>query len=341
MKTFASDNFSGVHPEVLLALAEANVGHAMAYGADPLCKKVREQFSELFEQYVEVFFAFNGTGANNIALRAGLSPWGRVVCSDCAHLVCDESTAPASFLGCLVSTVPACDGKILLEHLHGFAKQKGNVHQAQPQMLTLTQSSECGTVYSCAEIAALCEFAHAHGMFVHIDGARIANAVAFSGVSPKQMFGETGVDVISFGGTKNGGMFGEAVVFLNTKLAENFSYIHKMGMQLPSKSRFVASQFHALLKNELWLRIAKHSNAMAQIFATEARKRNSVKILYPVQANAVFAELSIDLAARLKEKAFFWEWSHVSAPEGRTVARFMTTFDTTEDEILSFWNGVD
>jgi threonine aldolase len=340
MKCFASDNFSGVHPEIMQALLKANVEHSMAYGGDPWSERARSQFSVAFEHHVEVFFAFNGTGANNLALRAGVSPWGRILCSECSHLICDESTAPAVFLGNLLSPVSAPQGKIDVEQLQKFLKHLGNPHQAQPQMISITQSTECGTLYSCDEIASICEFARAHGMFVHVDGARIANAVAASGVSLRKMLVDTGVDVVSFGGTKNGAMFGEAVVFLNPLLAKNFSYIHKMGMQLPSKTRFIAAQFDALLQNNLWLTIAKHANTMAKIFEREALKHPDVRILYPVLANAVFAELPQDLAEQLKQRSFFWGWNNDLVREGHVGARFMTTFDTTEEEILAFWGSL-
>lgn len=330
-KTFASDNFAGVHPDVLAAIGNVNQGHAMAYGGDEVTERVSARFRELFAAPVESFLVWSGTGANIVALAGLLKPFEAVVCAATAHINVDECGAAERILGCKLILIPTADGKITPEsirpHLHAF----GNEHHAQPKVVSITQSTEYGTLYSVEEIQDIAAFAHGNGMFLHVDGARIANAAAALDVSLKELITDTGVDVLSFGGTKNGMMGGEAVVFLRPDLAKDAKYYRKQLTQLPSKMRYIAAQFEVLLSNELWLNNARHSNAMAQRLATEVARVPGVEITQPVAVNAVFARIAKDRIAPLQAEMFFWPWNEEAGE-----VRFMTAWDTTEEDIAAF-----
>jgi threonine aldolase len=331
MKSFGSDNHSGAHPRVLQAIAAANEGHAVAYGDDPLTAGVEACFRELFGDSAEVFFVFNGTGANVLALSCITDSYGAVVCSSTAHIWTDECGAPEKQCGCKLLPVDTSDGKLtpaLVEgHLHGF----GAPHHSQPQAISISQPTELGTLYTVDEIRALAELAHRHGIKLHVDGARLANALAATGATPHEMITATGVDALSFGGTKNGMVGGEAVVFPAGGMADAAPYRRKQSMQLPSKMRFVAAQFDAVLRDGLWLRMAAHSNAMARLLAGGAAQIPGVELTRKVQVNGVFARLPQDAIARLQEHYFFYVWN-----EERREVRWMTSFDTTERDVEEF-----
>src|ERR1035437_5542982 len=266
---FASDNNAGVHPDILKAIVNANSGHAIAYGGDFYTEQAIEKFKKYFGDHVSVYFVFLGTAANVLSLKALTNSYHAVICADTAHIHTDECGAPEKFNGCKLITVPTGNGKITPEeikkHLHGF----GFEHHAQPKVISITQSTEMGSVYSLQEIKTLANLAHEHEMYLHVDGARIANAAVSLGKSFKEMITDSGVDILSFGGTKNGLMYGEAVIFLKEGLDENFKYYRKQGMQLASKMRFIAAQFLGYFENELWRKNAEHANHMAQLLARE------------------------------------------------------------------------
>lgn len=330
-KSFASDNYSGIHPEVLDAIVRANSGHVGAYGNDPYTQSAIAKFREQLGPDIEVFFVFNGTGANVTGLKAVTRSYHSIISSSLAHLHVDECGAPEQVIGCKVLTVETEDGKItpagVKQHLYGF----GDQHHSQPRVICITQSTEIGTVYRTEEIKALADLAHAHGMYLHMDGTRLANAAAFLDVPLRALTTDAGVDILSFGGTKNGMMIGEAVIFFNKELAHDFTFIRKQSMQLGSKMRFIAAQFEALLSNDLLLRNARHANRMAQLLAEGIRDIPNVQITNQVEANAVFASVPRETIPLLQEKYFFYVWS-----EEKSQVRWMASFDTTEEDIAQF-----
>ncbi len=323
--TFASDNFAGVHPEVMVAIQKANAGHAMAYGADSWTERSDEIFKEVFGKTAESFIVFNGTAANVCILKHLFAPWQAIICPFSAHIWTDECGAPQANTGCSLLPIAAKNGKITPSQCEALLSGKGNPHHVQPAAISITQSTELGTVYTIEEMRQLASCAHKHGLLFHVDGARLCNAAASLGCSLKALTTDLGVDVVSFGGTKNGLMGAEAVVFLKEGLAENFQYIRKQSMQLASKMRFLSAQMVALLEGDLWLRNASHANAMAKLLETHLRKHCShLPILYPVEANAIFVQLpSIEVLQKLQKKSFFWIWDYE-----RAVARWMTSWDT-------------
>lgn len=330
MRSFASDNNSGVHPEVFAALQAANGDHAVAYGDDPWTRRGIEAVQRVFGTEGEVLFVYNGTGANVTALAALTRPYEAVICTEMAHLHVDECGAPERIANCKLLTVPSTDGKLTADDIERFTWMIGDCHHPQPKVVSITQATELGRVYSRSEIESVSECCKRHGLYLHMDGARIANAAAAAGCSLRQMVTETGVDVLSFGGTKNGLMFGEAVVFLNPELGREAVFYRKQGAQLSSKMRFIAAQFEALVTDELWLRNARHANGMARRLA-EKMAAAGVEITQEVQANAVFARLAPETCARLQEEFFFYVWN-VAMHE----VRWMTSFDTTKEDIDRF-----
>ena len=329
MRGFASDNNAGVHPRIIEALTVTNDGHCIAYGDDPYTAVAKKQFVKMFGE-CEVFFVFNGTGANVLSLQAMTQPFHAVICADTAHIHVDECGAPERFTGCKMLFNPTPDGKLrisdIAQHLHGI----GFEHHAQPRVVSITQSTEMGTVYTVDELREITTFAHRNGMLLHVDGARIANAAVHLGVSVKEMITNTGVDVLSFGGTKNGMMFGEAVVILNRVFAENFKYIRKQGMQLASKMRYISAQFEEYLKDDLWLENARQSNRMAQLLFREVQMLG-ITVTQKVEANEVFAILPAQVIEELKREFFFYVWD-----ESRNEVRWVCSWDTTEDDIERF-----
>ncbi len=333
MKTergFASDNNAGIHPAVLKAIEQANVGHAIGYGDDQWTREATAKFRELFGD-VQVFFVYGGTSANVLSLQAMTGSFNGVLCSSVAHMNVDECGAPEKFTGCKLIPISSPDGKITVEQIRQHAHGVGDEHHVQPRVVSITQATEYGTVYSVDEIKAITDFAHANGMLVHVDGARIANAAVSLGVGLNDITGRAGVDALSFGGTKNGMMLGEAVVFFNKPLATNFKYIRKQGMQLYSKMRFISAQFTALFSDDLWQKNAAHANKMAQELAWRIREIPQIQITQEVQSNSVFAVLPKKIIPQLQEKYFFYVWN-----EEKGEVRFMTSFDTTEEDIEDF-----
>lgn len=330
MKAFASDNYSGIHPEILEAIQHANNLHDISYGADQFTQQANEQFESLFGP-VKVLYAFNGTGANVVALKCCTLPFHSIVCTDSAHIHVDECGAPVQSTGCTLIPLKSVDGKLTPEMIRPLLKVKGNVHHNQPKVISISQSTELGTVYSLQELKTLCEFAHANDMYVHLDGARISNAVAALGVDFKTATVDCGIDIMSFGGTKNGLMMGEAVLIFNDELKINADYFQKQSAQLFSKNRFIAAQFSALLTNDLWLRMASHANRMAQMLATEISVIPEVKITRSVDANAVFAIIPEKAIDQLQKIYPFYIWD-----ENTLELRWMCSFDTTTEDIMNF-----
>jgi threonine aldolase len=330
-RSFASDNNAGVHPEVLDAIARANQGHVMAYGADTYTRSAVAKFEEHFGDDIDVFFTFNGTGANVLGLQALTRPYNAVLCSDYAHIYTDECGAPEKHTGCKLIPLPHQDGKVTLDAVRHTYHGIGDQHHVQAKVISITQSTEMGTVYRPEEIQALARFAHEHDLFLHVDGARIANAAASLEQTLREATRDLGVDVLSFGGTKNGIMGGEAVVFFNRVLSEDFLYLRKQGMQLASKMRFIAVQFEALLTNDLWRRSAEHANRMARVLEAEVRKIPQVRVAWPVEANGVFAQIPRHAIQKIKELYFFYPWI-----EEECIVRWMCSFDTTEEDVKEF-----
>jgi threonine aldolase len=330
-RSFASDNNAGVHPEILEAIARANQGHVVAYGDDPYTRSAIAKFEEHFGTGISVFFTFNGTGANVLGLQAMMRPYHAVLCSDYAHIYTDECGAPEKHLGSKLIPLPHQDGKITVEQVKHAYHGIGDQHHVQARVLSITQSTEMGTVYQPAEMQALARFAHDHDMYLHVDGARLANAAASLKQTLRQATRDLGVDVLSFGGTKNGILGGEAVVFFSEALASDFLFLRKQGMQLASKMRFIAVQFEALLTGELWRRSAEHSNRMAQLLQAEIRKIPQVRIVWRVEANGVFAQIPEPAIERIKQRYFFYPWI-----EEESIVRWMCSFDTTEEDVREF-----
>lgn len=331
LRGFASDNYAGVHPEILSAIALANGGHQVAYGEDDYTAGLQSVVRRHFGPEAEVFPVFNGTGANVVALQALTDRWGAVICADSAHINVDECGAPERVGGLKLLTVPTEDGKLTPDLIDREAYGWDDEHRAMPQVVSITQNTELGTVYTPDEIRAICEHAHERGMKVHLDGARIANAAASLDMPMRSFTNVAGVDVLSYGGTKNGMLFGEAVIVLNHGVARAMKHIRKLSMQLPSKMRFVSVQLEALLAGDLWLRNARHANSMASRLEAGARRVEGVEVLHPVQANAVFARLPHDVAERLQKRHRFYFWDE---PAG--VVRWMCSFDTTETDVDAF-----
>ncbi|MEU1852149.1 low specificity L-threonine aldolase [Streptomyces sp. NPDC019990] len=331
VRGFASDNYAGAHPEVLAALALANGGHQVAYGEDAYTDHLQSVVRSHFGPTAEAFPVFNGTGANVVALQAVTDRWGAVICAESAHINVDECGAPERVGGLKLLTVPTPDGKLTPELIDRQAYGWDDEHRAMPQVVSLAQATELGTVYTPEELRALCEHAHAHGMKVHLDGSRLANAAATLNVPMRTLTNAAGVDILSLGGTKNGALFGEAVVVINQDAVRRMKHLRKLSMQLASKMRFVSVQLEALLARDLWLRNARHSNEMAQRLAEGVHALHGVEILYPVQANAVFARLPHEVSERLRKRFRFYFWDEAAGE-----VRWMCAFDTTEEDVDTF-----
>jgi threonine aldolase len=335
MKAFASDNYSGVHPEIMEALTRANAGHMGSYGNDEITARTKKLFEKIFGSGTEVFFVYNGTGANVVSLSTLTKSFNAVICSDLAHINVDESTAPEKFLGCKLIDVPTTDGKITPEQVEQKIIRVGDQHHPQAKVISISQTTEYATVYSIEEIKALSAVAKKHTLYLHMDGSRISNAAVSLNADFRTFTRDAGVDVLSFGGTKNGMMFGEAVVIFNPELAKDVYYLRKQGMQLHSKMRFISAQFEGLLSSGLWKRNAAHANAMAQKLAQGLRNIPQVKITQAVDANGVFAILPKAITPQLQEEIFFYVWN-----EQTNEVRLMCSFDTKEEEIERFINKI-
>ena len=332
---FASDNHAGVHPEVLEAIAAANEGHAAAYGADPWTARAEELFREHFGAEARAFCVFNGSGANVAAIDALTRPFEGVICTDVAHMHTDECGAPERVTGTKLLTVASEHGKLGPDDVGRWVSWRADEHRIQPRLVSITQSTELGTVYTLDETRAIAEAAHELGMLVHLDGARLANAAAALDASLAELTSEAGVDAVSFGGTKNGLLAGEAVVVCRHGLADDFAYTRKQLLQLASKMRFISAQFEALLGGDLWLQNARHANAMAARLDAALRPIDGVDITHPVDANAVFARLprsAIErLLAELPGEHPFYVWD-----EAADEVRLMCAWDTAPEAVDEF-----
>ena len=361
LRSFASDNNAGVHPEVLKAISAANQGHVVGYGDDPYTSSAVEEFKRHFGDDIEVFFVFNGTAANCLALKALTNSYHAVICAEAAHIYVDECGAPEKFTGCKLIPIPTNDGRLTVPAVRAAYHGIGDEHHVQPRVISITQATEVGTVYKPNEIQELSAFAHDHGMFLHADGARIANAAASLGLTLRQSTRDLGIDVLSFGATKNGAMGAEAVVFFpnfpspyyskspgtsssdchseassetikpGTCFSADFKFYRKQAMQLSSKMRFISVQFEAMFQDDLWLRNARHSNRMAQLLKREVRQISQVRLVYKVEANGVFAQIPRRTIAKLQKRYFFYVWN-----EERSIVRWMCSWDTTESDIKQF-----
>ena len=337
-RSFASDNSAGVHPRILEAMVAANAGHAVAYGSDPWTREAEARFRDLFGPTAVTRLVWSGTGANVLALASMLQPAECVVCAEGAHIAVDETGAPERVLGAKLLTLPTADGKLRPEQLEPLHHLIGAEHHAQPGVLSITQSTEMGTLDTADEVAALSDAAHRMGMRMHLDGARIANATAALGgtVDALRSFTvDAGIDVVSFGGTKAGMAHGDAVVYLDPALATRSRYLRKNVTQLPSKMRYIAAQFTALLDDGLWLDLAGHANAMARTLYDATRDIPGVTFDRAPEVNSVFPVLPAEVIEPLMAWCFFWPWDM-----SRNEVRWMTAWDTTEVDVARFAAGV-
>jgi threonine aldolase len=333
---FASDNAATVHPDVLSAIARANVGHARGYGHDAYTPEVESLFAQQFGAQARAFLVFNGTAANVLSLRAACRPWEAVICAHSSHLNVDECGAPEAIARVKLLSADAENGKLTPDRVERLIARVGDEHAVQPRVVSLSQCTELGTIYSVPEARELVDLARARGLLVHMDGARLCNAAAATGLSLGELTSGVGVDVLSFGGTKNGLLGAEAVVFLDPTLAEGFQYVRKQSLQLASKMRFLAAQFDALLRDDLWLRCARHANAMAARLADAVAEIPGVSITRPVQTNAVFATLARAATNELRERFPFYTWD-----ERTGEVRWMCSWDTTEDDVDAFAEAIE
>ena len=331
IRSFASDNNAGIHPRILQAITAANQGHMVGYGDDDHTQRAIRKFKAHFGPDIEVFIVFNGTAANCLSLKALTESFHAVICAAGAHIYVDECGAPEKFTGCKLIPIPSGDGKLTVESVSHALHGIGDQHHVQPRVISITQVTEMGTLYRPKEVRDLARCAHQRAMFLHMDGARIANAAAALGLSLREATRDLGVDVLSFGGTKNGAMGAEAVVFFDRKLAQNFLYLRKQGMQLASKMRFISAQFEALFSNDLWRDNADHANRMAALLEKEINKIAEIEIVYKVEANGVFARIPRTAIAKLQKHYFFYVWN-----EEESVVRWMCSFDTTEEDVKDF-----
>ena len=330
-RSFASDNNAGIHRDVLAAIADANAGHVAGYGDDPWTRLAERAFRQHFGARAQVFPVFNGTGANVLALKALVRSHHAVVCADGAHIDVDECGAPEASTGCKLISVATDNGKLTPKAVEAACHGVGDQHHVQPRVVSISQSTERGTVYRPAEVMALARFARSRDMFLHMDGARISNAAAALGLTLRQATRDLGVDVLSFGGTKNGLMGTDAVVLFDRARVADFKYLRKQGTQLASKMRFLSVQLLALLSNDLWRRNALHANQMAKLLESRLSRIAGVQVMHAVDANAVFAKIPRRAIARLRKDYFFYTWD-----EDASVVRWMCSWDTTEEDVLAF-----
>lgn len=330
-KTFGSDNFSGAHPDILKAVIEANQGHQVAYGEDSITQQAEEKFKVHFGDDIKVFFVFNGTAANVLSMQAAVRSYNAIICSDYAHAFMDECGAVEKFTGSQMIIIPSKDGKIYPEQLTSLLFDIGDEHRAQPKLITITQPTEYGVLYTQEEIKSMANFAHKHNMILHMDGARLCNAAAALECELADLTKNAGVDILSFGGTKNGMMFGEAIVFFNTKLARDFKFIRKQGMQLGSKMRYISAQFIPFLSNDLWKNNANNANKMAKKLAGKIKKFPQITITQQVDVNMIFAKLPRKVIDRLRQKTRFY-----IVNDEQNIIRWMTSYDTSEEDVNQF-----
>ena len=330
-RDFGSDNYAGAHPQVLAAIAEAAGGHVPAYGADPYTQRLREVLSGAFGADVDLYPVLNGTGANVVSLQAMLPRWGAVVCTSTAHINTDENAAPERVGGLKLLPVETTDGKLTPELVATQLGGRGDEHRAQPGVVSITQSTELGTVYTPDEIRAIADHAHANGLRVHLDGSRLSNAAACLDVPLSALTADVGVDVVSLGGTKNGAVLGEAVVVLDRAAVDGVAYLRKIDTQLASKMRFVSAQLLALYDGDLWRTSAQHANAMAARLRAGLEQVPGIEPTQPTQVNAVFVRMPAALAAELRRTWRFYDWG-----AGTGEVRLMCAFDTRPEDVDAF-----
>ncbi|WP_413454566.1 threonine aldolase family protein [Glutamicibacter sp. FR1] len=331
VRGFASDNYSGVHPRIMDAIARANGGHQISYGEDQYTEELGNVARNAFGPEAQIFPVFNGTGANVIALQSLLPRWGAVICASSAHINVDENGAPERIGGFKLLQVDTPDGKLTPELIDQEAWGWGDEHRAQPLAVSITQATELGTLYTPEEIKAITDHAHKLGMKVHLDGSRLSNAAASLGVELRALTTNAGVDIVSLGGTKNGILLGEGILTLRSELAQDLKYLRKMNMQLGSKMRFISAQLIELYGTGLWRELASHSNAMAAKLSQAVEEIDGVQLVYPTQANGVFAQLPTEVSDQLREHFRFYDWDRAAGQ-----VRWMCSFDTTEDDVAEF-----
>ena len=329
---FGSDNHSGVHPDIMKAIISANKGYSIAYGYDNYTKRAIKKFEEHFGNNIEVFFLYNGTAANILGLKNVTNSFNSILCAETAHLNVHECCGPEKFIGCKIVTIPTPNGKLTNDMLKPFIVGVGNEHMAQPKVVSITQPTELGTIYTINEIKNLADFIHKNNMILHVDGARLSNAAESLNVNFKKITKDVGVDILSFGGTKNGMMFGEAVIFFKKNLATNFKYIRKQGMQLASKMRFISCQFEAYLSNNLWLKNASHANKMTKLLYNNIKDLSNIEITQSVDANLIFAKIPINFINLLRKKYYF--------SNNGSIVRWMCSFNTKEKDVYNFTNEI-
>lgn len=334
-KSFASDNSSGVHPKIMAAIQLANDGDALAYGADPITAAAIAAFRREFSPDVQVFPVLNGTGANVLGIANVTRPFHAVICSDISHIAVDETGAPEKYTGCKLIPLPSQAGKIHCEQILPLLNAIGDIHHSQPKILSITQSTEYGTLYSLGEMRRFADLARSKGMYFHVDGARIANAAAALNVSFRELVVETGVDILSFGATKNGLLMGEAVLCFERVDTKDLPFLRKNALQLASKMRYISAQFVEYFRNELWRENAKHSNAMAKLLEMELKKIPQIQISQPVEANAVFAVVPRAIIEPLQKEFPFYVWN-----AARNEVRWMTSFNTSGQDVHDFVTAI-
>ena len=330
-RMFASDNNSSVHPEIIKAIQKVNVGDCLAYGHDKYTESAIKKFKLIFGKNIDIYFVFNGTGANTLGLSAITNSYNSIITAETAHINTDECGATENFTGCKLITIPTDDGKITVDIIKKVFLTLRDEHTSKPKVISITQSTELGTVYTIKEIKKITEFAHKNNLLVHMDGARLSNAAAALNVGLNEITGDAGVDVLSFGCTKNGLMFGEAVIFFNKKLSDDFKFVRKQGMQLASKMRYISEQYDRILTNDLWLDNARTSNVMTKILFEKVSKFKQIKITQKPEVNAIFAILPKDVIKKIQDECFFYTWN-----EERGEVRWMTSFETTKKDVEYF-----
>ncbi len=332
--SFASDNCASVDPRILVSIASVNQGHVSAYGADSYTQRAKAKFKSIFGPDINTYFVYNGTGANVIAMSTVMNSFHSVICPATAHIHRDECGAPEKFMGSKVITLPSINGKITPKQIRSHLIRIGDEHRSQPRVVSITQPTEYGVIFYPEEIRQIADFVHQHNMYLHVDGTRIANAAAALGCSLRAITIDVGVDILSFGGTKNGLMFGEGVLFFHG-IDKNFKYYRKQGMQLASKMRYIAAQFECYLEESFYLANAAHANRMAKLLAENISDIPGISITQSVDANMVFARLARDKILALQEHFYFYIWD-----EFTDEVRWMMAFDTQEQDVLSFIDAI-
>jgi len=330
---FGSDNHSGVHPDIMKAIDTANKKYALAYGDDIYTKRAINKFKKHFGNNIDVFFVYNGTAANILGLKNITDSFNSIICAQTAHLNIHECCGPEKFTGCKLVTIPTIDGKLSVDLIEPYIVGFGDEHMAQPKVVSITQPTELGTIYSIKEIKDIASFTHKNDMLLHVDGARLCNAAVSLNKNLKEITKDIDIDVLSFGGTKNGMMFGEAVVFFNENLSKNFNFVRKQGMQLASKMRFISCQFESFLSNNLWHKNALHANKMAKLLYDKIKDIPNIKITQNVDANAIFALIPEKYISKLLKKYFF----HSNNSE----IRLMCSYSTSSKDVLDFANLIN